>query len=41
VGIYSGNGYILHASNYFGKVVNSKMKYIRGYCGARRIRPRL
>ena len=40
VGIYSGNGYILHASSYFGKVVNSKMKYIRGYYGARRIRPR-
>jgi cell wall-associated NlpC family hydrolase len=41
VGIYSGNGYILHASGYFGKVVNSKMKYIRGYYGARRIQPRL
>jgi cell wall-associated NlpC family hydrolase len=41
VGMYSGNGYILHASGYFGKVVNSKMKYIRNYYGARRIRPRL
>jgi cell wall-associated NlpC family hydrolase len=41
VGIYSGNGYILHASSYFGKVVNSKMKYIRNYYGARRIRPRM
>jgi cell wall-associated NlpC family hydrolase len=41
VGIYSGNGYILHASGYFGKVINSKMKYIRNYYGARRIRPRL
>jgi cell wall-associated NlpC family hydrolase len=41
VGIYSGNGYILHASSYFGKVVNSKMKYIRNYYGARRIQPRL
>ena len=41
VGIYSGNGYILQASSYFGKVVNSKMKYIRGYYGAGRIRPRL
>jgi cell wall-associated NlpC family hydrolase len=39
VGMYSGNGHILHASGYFGKVVNSKMKYIRGYYGARRIRP--
>ena len=41
VGIYSGNGYLLHASSYYGKVVNSKMKYIKGYYGARRIRPRL
>jgi cell wall-associated NlpC family hydrolase len=39
VGMYSGNGYVLHASGYFNKVVNSKMKYIRGYYGARRIRP--
>ena len=41
VGMYSGNGHILHASGYFGKVVNSKLKYIRNYYGARRIRPRL
>ena len=41
VGFYSGNGHILHASGYFGKVVNSKMKYIRNYYGARRIQPRL
>jgi cell wall-associated NlpC family hydrolase len=41
VGMYSGNGYVLHASHYFGEVVNSKMKYIRGYYGARRIRPHL
>ena len=39
VGIFSGNGHILHASSYFNRVVNSKMKYIRGYYGARRIRP--
>jgi cell wall-associated NlpC family hydrolase len=39
VGMYSGNGYVLHASSYFGRVVNSKMKYINGYYGARRIRP--
>jgi cell wall-associated NlpC family hydrolase len=39
VGMYSGNGHILHASSYFGSVVNSKMKYITGYYGARRIRP--
>ena len=41
VGFYSGNGHILHASGYFGKVVNSKMKYINNYYGAKRIRPRL
>jgi cell wall-associated NlpC family hydrolase len=41
VGMYSGNGYILHASAYYGKVVNSKLKYIRNYYGARRIRPRI
>lgn len=41
VGMYSGNGYVLHASHYFGKVVNSKMKHIKGYYGARRIRPHL
>lgn len=39
VGMFSGNGHILHASGYFNKVVNSKMKHIRGYYGARRIRP--
>ena len=39
VGMYSGNGYILHASAYFNRVVNSKMKYIQGYYGARRVRP--
>jgi cell wall-associated NlpC family hydrolase len=41
VGMYSGNGYILHASAYFGRVVNSQMKYIHNYYGARRIRPLL
>jgi cell wall-associated NlpC family hydrolase len=40
IGIYSGNGYLVHASNYFGKVVESKMKYLRGYFGAKRIKPR-
>jgi cell wall-associated NlpC family hydrolase len=38
VAIYAGHGNILHASNYFGKVVESKMKYMRGYFGAKRIR---
>ena len=36
-GIYSGNGKIIHASNYFGEVVESEMEYIRGYAGARRL----
>lgn len=40
VGIYSGRGNIVHASNYFGKVVESKMRYIKGYFGAKRLRPR-
>ena len=38
VGIYSGNGNIVHASSYFGKVVESKMRYINGYFGAKRYR---
>jgi cell wall-associated NlpC family hydrolase len=37
VGIYSGRGNIVHASNFFGKVVESKMKFMRGYYGAKRI----
>ncbi len=37
VGVYSGNGKFIHASTYFGKVVESEMKYIRGYYGARRL----
>ncbi len=41
VGIYSGNGHILHASGYWGKVVEKRMKWIKGYYGARRVRPRL
>lgn len=40
VGIYSGKGNLIHASKYFGKVVESKMKYIRGYSGAIRLKPR-
>lgn len=39
VGIFSGNGRIVHASSYWGRVVEKKMKYIRGYHGARRILP--
>ena len=37
VSIYSKSGYIVHASRYFGKVVESQMKYIYGYAGARRL----
>ena len=40
VGIYSGNGNIVHASAFFGKVVESKMRYVRGYAGAQRLWPR-
>jgi hypothetical protein len=38
VGIYSGHGNLVHASAYFGKVVESKMKYIKGYSGAKRLK---
>ncbi len=37
VGIYSGRGNLVHASSYFHKVVESKMKYIKGYYGAKRL----
>jgi cell wall-associated NlpC family hydrolase len=40
VGIFSGRGNLVHASAYFGKVVESKMRYIRGYFGAKRLKPR-
>ena len=40
VGLYSGRGNIVHASAYFGKVVESKMRYVKGYSGAKRLRPR-
>jgi cell wall-associated NlpC family hydrolase len=39
VGMFAGNSIVLHASSYYGEVVESKMKYISGYYGARRIRP--
>lgn len=35
VGIYSGGGRVLHASTYFGEVIESRMKYVRGFRGAR------
>jgi cell wall-associated NlpC family hydrolase len=37
VAIYSGRGYIIHASSYWGRVVESPMKYVGGYYGAKRI----
>jgi rare lipoprotein A (peptidoglycan hydrolase) len=37
VAIYSGRGNILHASTYWGRVVESPMKYVDGYFGARRL----
>jgi len=37
VAIYSGRGQILHASTYWGSVVESPMKYVDGYFGARRL----
>jgi cell wall-associated NlpC family hydrolase len=40
VGIFSCKGNLVHSSNYFNKVVESKMKYIRGYHGAKRLKPR-
>jgi cell wall-associated NlpC family hydrolase len=39
VGMFAGNGIVLHASSYYGEVVESKMKDVSGYYGARRIRP--
>jgi cell wall-associated NlpC family hydrolase len=38
VSIYYGNGYIIHASSYFHRVVISKLKYLRGFAGGRRLR---
>ena len=40
VGIYSGNGYLVHASTYFDKVVNSEMRYLKGLSGAKRFKSR-
>ena len=37
VGIYAGKGKIVHASDYFNKVTESQMKYIKGYVGASRM----
>ena len=37
VGIYAGDGKIIHASDYYNKVTESQMKYLEGYVGARRV----
>jgi cell wall-associated NlpC family hydrolase len=37
VGIYAGRGNILHASTYWGQVVESPMDAVDGYYGARRL----
>ena len=37
VAIYSGNGNIVHASSYWGRVVEREMRYVDGYYGARRL----
>lgn len=42
VGIYAGNGYLIHANSYYKyrKVHRQKMKYLPGYWGAKRLRYR-
>lgn len=40
VGVYAGNGRIVHASSYWGRVVEKEMKYISGYFGAKRFKSR-
>jgi cell wall-associated NlpC family hydrolase len=37
VGVYSGHGNLVQASSYYGKVVESRMKYVRGFLGAIRV----
>lgn len=37
VSIYAGDGKVVHASSYFGEVVESEMEYIRGFYAARRL----
>jgi cell wall-associated NlpC family hydrolase len=38
VGVYAGNGELVHASKYFDAVVKSEMKYINGLAGVGRVR---
>lgn len=37
VGVYSGSGYFVHASGYFGEVVEKQVRNYRGYRGAKRM----
>ena len=37
VGIQSYDGHLLHASSYFGEVVESELKYMRGLYAVRRL----
>lgn len=37
VGIYAGDGRMIHASSYFGEVVESEVDSVPGYLGARRL----
>ena len=37
VGIYSGHGNIVHSSSYFGRVVESELKYLSGFWGVKRL----
>jgi cell wall-associated NlpC family hydrolase len=37
VGIYSGRDNIIHASSYWGQVVERPMEHVSGYFGARRL----
>ena len=37
IGIMSYNGYLLHASNYYGRVVESELRYVRGLYAVRRL----
>lgn len=38
VGIWAGNGNMVHASSYFGRVVTSEEKYLNGFWGGKRFR---
>jgi len=37
VGIYMGNGRIVHASSFTGDVTETDIKYLKGFIGGRRL----